>query len=198
MTRAVGPFLLELPLGQGGMGSVWRARHQPSGAAVAVKLVLPHLSRQSWVAPRFLGEVRAVARLDHPHVVRVLDVGLAEDEVYSADGALAAEAGSPWLAMELLEGPPLYELCGRLPWERALVLLMQLLDALGHAHARGVIHRDLKPGNVQVVSRGAVLLDFGLALARVARQGPEPLDAGSGTAARARATRAATASAVGW
>ena len=183
MTRAVGPFLLELPLGQGGMGSVWRARHQPSGAAVAVKLVLPHLSRQSWVAPRFLGEVRAVARLDHPHVVRVLDVGLAEEEVYSADGALAAEAGSPWLAMELLEGPPLYELCGRLPWERALVLLMQLLDALGHAHARGVIHRDLKPGNVQVVSRGAVLLDFGLALARVARQGPEPLDAGSGTAA---------------
>src|SRR5688572_11432606 len=128
------------------MGDVWQARHA-SGAAVAVKIV-PSAAR---VREAFSEEVRAVAGLDHPNVVTVLDHGVVE--------------GSPWLAMELAEGSLVDHVPARWPGVRAV--LLQLLDALAHAHARGIVHLDLKPGNVLRGGSRApwVLSDFGIARA---------------------------------
>ncbi len=141
------------PLGRGGMGTVYRAVHRGLCKHIALK-VLDGTDHEA----RFDREARAIARLDHPSCVRILDCGRDEAD------------WRPYIAMELLEGPTLAKIVrdeGQLSTGRAVAIARNLLTALAHAHAQGVLHRDLKPENVIVVRKGgaprAVLIDFGLA-----------------------------------
>ena len=145
----LGAFELLEPLGQGAMGRVWRGRHD-SGVPAAVK-VLERSEPEHHAL--FAEEVRAVAGLDHPCIVQVHDHG------HVPEGH-ALVAGRPWLAMELVEGGPL-DLAPR-SWPELQRVLADLLEGLAHAHALGVLHRDLKPDNV-LVADCARLADFGLA-----------------------------------
>ncbi len=151
--RFHGRYEILAPLGEGGMGHVYRARHLGLDKIVALKVLAgctPEL------VARFQREAQAIARLDHPGCVRVLDFGV-------------DTTGAPFLAMELIEGPTLAEQIGEeWPLERAVNVVHQLVAALAHAHAHGVIHRDVKPENI-VLARGGtrvVLIDFGLAALR--------------------------------
>jgi eukaryotic-like serine/threonine-protein kinase len=159
----LGPFALEQRIGRGGMSEVWRAFHVGDDVAVAVKVLTGERTRRPRSIRQFRQEARAVARLDHPHIVGVHDMGeITVDAAEAAAGAL--EAGAPYLVMDLLPGGSLWKYRGRLTWPDLRNLLDVLLDALGHAHARGVIHRDLKPSNVLLSpERRAVISDFGLA-----------------------------------
>ncbi|MBI4703692.1 MAG: serine/threonine protein kinase [Deltaproteobacteria bacterium] len=146
-----GRFELERIAGAGGMGTVWRARDRVTGRAVAVKLA-PASSRD--LAERFEREAEVLCQLDHPALVG-----------YVAHGTLGAEL---FLAMEWLEGEDLSQRLERQPLTAAesLALALRLADALGHAHGRGVVHRDVKPSNVLLVGGAvgaATLLDFGIA-----------------------------------
>ena len=161
MAHTVGPFTLQESIGKGAMGQVWRAEHRKDKALVAIKFV--PVTGDSWALEAFRNEVRAAAGLAHPGIVRVLDHGVVTPS--DSTGGLFAP-GVPFLVMELVLGHPLHRVVGRLPWHRLKDLLLQLLDALAHSHARGVVHRDLKPGNVLLTDRGglrAMLTDFGLA-----------------------------------
>lgn len=153
-----GKLRLLRPLGQGGMGVVWAARHLTLGTDVAVKLIRPERGADPALVARFEREARATARIAHPHVVQVMDYG-AVDSV-------------PYLVMELLQGFTLAELIergGRLSFATAASLVEQVGSALGAAHDRGVVHRDIKPHNIFIVegSKGTPLfikvLDFGVA-----------------------------------
>ncbi len=163
----VGAFELVRPLGEGGMGIVWAARHLPTGAPVAVKTLRPEVAADETLVRLVEREIRAAAALDHPHVVRLFDQGaVTEAEAERSGGALAAH--SPYLVMELLEGGDLNGVRGRIEWPALRGILYDVLLALGHAHARGVLHRDLKPGNVLLdgpIERlpAARLTDFGIA-----------------------------------
>jgi len=159
----LGPFVLHNLLGRGGMGEVWKGVHPPSGQGVAVKVLTRKFARDPWYLESFRTEVRSAAGLDHPNVTPVLDYGEVTEEAAALQKRLVP--GSPWLAMELVAGGSLTQHRGSLEWKVMRRVLLQLLDALAHAHARGVIHRDLKPGNVLLDGRtGAVrLTDFGLA-----------------------------------
>jgi len=139
--------------GRGGMGYVYRARHLGLAKDVAIKIIGDN---KGDYAIRFGREARAIARLDHPNCVRVLDHGRIDDTQY--------------IAMELLQGKTLAEAmqAERLTTSRAISIARQLLMALAHAHEHGVIHRDIKPENVMLTKNGtrAVLIDFGLASMR--------------------------------
>ncbi|MBC04383.1 MAG: hypothetical protein CMJ34_13945 [Phycisphaerae bacterium] len=147
------------------MGSVWGGEHVPRGVPVAVKVLHARFANDSWFRTSFASEVRAVARLDHPNIVTILDHGILSME--DLPGLPVDEpdigVGSAWLAMERLSGTPMTRFKGRCPWKRLLPWLQGLLAGLGHAHARGLLHRDLKPANVLVDGDRAVLVDFGLA-----------------------------------
>jgi formylglycine-generating enzyme required for sulfatase activity len=155
-----GKLRLLRPLGQGGMGVVWAARHLTLGTEVAVKLIRPErVAADPALVARFEREARATARIAHPHVVQVMDYG-------AVDGAV------PYLVMELLRGFTLAELLergGRLSFATARSLVAQIGSALECAHDRGIVHRDVKPSNVFITegSRGYPLfvkvLDFGVA-----------------------------------
>jgi len=147
-----GRYELRGVLGSGGMGVVhdgWDARlHRP----VAVKELRPELAGQPEVRRRFEAEARAAATLSHPHVVAVYDIG--------------EDAGVPWIVMERMPGPSLAELlrAGPLPQAQVRAVLEGVLGALVLAHDRGILHRDVKPGNVLVAAGGAVkVTDFGIA-----------------------------------
>ncbi|MCP2340118.1 serine/threonine-protein kinase [Actinomadura rupiterrae] len=148
--------LLEV-LGRGGMGAVWRARDRTLDREVAVKEVdLPPGLTADQVArvhARTLREARSAARLDHPGIVTVHDV--------------VEEDGRPWIVMSLVRAPALDAFINRqgrpLPPVRVAAIGLDLLDALRHAHAAGVVHRDVKPGNVLLGTERAVLTDFGIA-----------------------------------
>ncbi|MEZ4317200.1 MAG: protein kinase [Myxococcota bacterium] len=153
-----GPFELDAPLGAGGMAAIWRA-HLGS-ARVALKFVALEGDRARQL---FAQEVRAVAALDHPGIIHILDHGELDAAI---EGGPAA--GTPWMALELASGGDLTKRLATLDWERTRVVLLALLDALAHAHAHGVIHRDLKPGNVLLSTLedprpGLKLADFGIA-----------------------------------
>jgi serine/threonine protein kinase/tetratricopeptide (TPR) repeat protein len=159
--RRVGAFEVERPMGEGGMGVVVRARHVVSGAAVAIKLIAPGHADHARSARRFRDEVRAAARLDHPHVVRIHDFG----EHREGDAA-----PTPYLVMELCTGGTL-DVAGCLDFVTMRSALLDILGALAHAHARDVVHRDLKPSNVLLACPtderpGLKLIDFGLARIR--------------------------------
>jgi serine/threonine-protein kinase len=153
----LGQYTLRRKLGEGGMGEVWLAEHGLLKRPCAVKFVRPDLAADPATAARFVREVQAVTGLAHVNTVRVYDYGRADD-------------GSFYLVMEYLDGPTLEELVrktGPLPPGRVVYLLRQLCGALAEAHAAGLVHRDLKPGNVIVATLGgqpdvAKLLDFGL------------------------------------
>jgi len=144
-------WLLERVLGTGGMGAVYAAR-SPDGLVAAVKILHPEMGARREVRERFLREGKAADTIGHPGVVRMLGEG---------DGEEA------FLAMELLEGETLRERVrrhGHLPVEEVLTFAEQVLDVLVVAHARGVVHRDLKPDNLFVTLDGRIkVLDFGLA-----------------------------------
>jgi serine/threonine protein kinase/tetratricopeptide (TPR) repeat protein len=165
----LGPFRLARRIGRGGMAEVWNGVHAVQGVPVAVKVMTGQRSREAQYRAAFRNEIQSVASLDHPGVVLVFDHGEVGPEAEDASRGLLP-AGSPFLAMELADGDTLAE---RFPdgpsWSELRAVLLSLLDALAHAHARGVIHRDLKPSNVLVFSdpRGGALrlklADFGLA-----------------------------------
>lgn len=178
----LGPYTLVRPIAKGAMGEVWEARHTDTGVPLAIKCLRDE--QDDWAESAFRNEVRATAALEHPSIVAVYDEGAVPEETAAAsEGRLVA--GRPYLVMELVEGKPLQERVGRLGWPVLQDLLLQLLDALAHSHARGVIHRDLKPGNVLVSEDGpdgalrARLTDFGLAQALDQHTGEDRTVAGT-------------------
>jgi serine/threonine-protein kinase len=142
-------------IGTGGMATVWRARDTILGRVVAIKRLLPHLAGDPVAAQRFNREARAAAGLSHPGIVTVFDSG--EDEE------------GPFIVLELIEGPTLADhLAETGPLDPASVvhIISQVASALDHAHAQGVVHRDVKPANVILEEGGrARLADFGIARA---------------------------------
>jgi serine/threonine-protein kinase len=163
-----GKYRLDAMLGEGGQALVWRARNLPLEADVAIKLLRPdHDDRDP--AHRLLREARAAARLGHPAIVRVFDLG-------------ETAAGEPFLVMELLSGEDLASLLttrrSLLPCD-AVRTLLPIADALVTAHAQGIIHRDLKPANVYLARSGdqtqPKLLDFGIVKFRVPTSRPEAI-----------------------
>lgn len=152
-----GRYQLVEPIGQGGMGTVWRAFDTGLDREIAVKeLRLPEQvcedERRRWYA-RMEREARAAARLKHPGIVTVYDRVTGED-------------GRPWIVMELIHGTSLADVLkqhGRLPVQRTAAIGLRMLDALSAAHAYGIVHRDIKPANVLLEGDRVVLTDFGIA-----------------------------------
>ncbi len=147
----LGPYEILEPLGAGGMGEVYRAKDTRLDRLVAIKVLPGHLSTDPALRERFDREARAISSLSHPHICALYDVG--------------HQDGVDYLVMEFLEGESLAErLKGEpLPPEEVLRLGAQIAEALSAAHRAGVVHRDLKPGNVMLTRDGVKLLDFGLA-----------------------------------
>jgi Tol biopolymer transport system component len=147
----LGPYEIEAPIGAGGMGEVYRARDTRLDRTVAVKVLPEHLSGSPEVRARFEREARAVSSLNHPNICVLYDVG--------------HQDGVDYLVMEHLEGETLADrlLKGPLPTDELLRIATEVADALDKAHRQGLVHRDLKPGNVMLTKSGAKLLDFGLA-----------------------------------
>lgn len=151
---AVGSYTLDRPLGEGGMGSVWLARRTDGRfeGVAAVKLLDLALLTEAGHA-RFRREGSALARLAHPGIARLLDAGV-------------SATGQPYLVLEYVDGQSIDTFIREreLSREGCLRLFLEVLDAVGHAHARLIVHRDLKPSNILVTSDGTVkLLDFGIA-----------------------------------
>lgn len=143
--------LLEL-LGKGGMGAVYKARQPGLDRLVAIKILPPEVSRDPAFAERFTREARALARLNHPHIVAVYDFGQAD--------------GLYYLVMEFVDGVNLRQALamGHLEPAQTLAIVPQICEALQFAHDEGVVHRDIKPENILVDKRGRVkIADFGLA-----------------------------------
>jgi Tol biopolymer transport system component len=149
----LGPYEIEAPLGAGGMGEVYKARDTRLDRTVAVKILPEHLSGDPLLRQRFEREARAVSSLNHPHICTLYDVG--------------SQDGTDYLVMEFLEGETLAVRLekGPIPLAQVLKHGIQIADALDKAHRQGVVHRDLKPGNIMLTGAGAKLLDFGLAKA---------------------------------
>ena len=146
-------------VGKGGMSSVYKVRHQLINQLRAIKILLPHRDAASDFLLRFQLEATAASRMDHRHIVRIHEFVSPEDT-------------APYLVMDFVDGDELgHEIdhLGRIPYKRALYIFFQLLEAMGHTHSRGVIHRDLKPDNI-ILIRDPIqgpdyvkLIDFGIA-----------------------------------
>jgi serine/threonine-protein kinase len=156
LRRAMGDDyeLLSL-LGRGGYGRVYRVRDLHLEREVALKVLHPHLTADPGVVERFRREAQLAARLNHPNIVAIYDIG--------------GRSGMIWYTMELVKGPNLGQLVekeGPLSVEKTIRLLRESLGALAQAHATGLVHRDLKPENILIDQTGSVqITDFGLALA---------------------------------
>lgn len=167
-------------LGRGGMGVVCRGRHIETGLDVAIKVLSADWAREPLYREAFRHEVRAVASLVHEGIISIFDHGVVGQGFF--DERLTT--GSPYLVMEYVEAGSLERWVGAWSFELLCALLLQVTSALSHAHARGVIHRDLKPGNILVGRRGErvvfTLADFGIAHAWVLDEAqPEVMVAGT-------------------
>lgn len=166
----VGPFLAIQRIGAGGMGEVWLGRHVDTDIPAAIKVVNPERSKSEAAFASFENELRAIATLDHPNIVRLLDHGRAGRAAsWMTSGRV--DATSPYLALEFVRGGPISRWMGKMSWPQIRRVLTDLLQALAHAHARRVLHLDLKPDNVLLnepgrPEAGVRLTDFGLALLR--------------------------------
>ena len=154
--RQLGPYQIEAPLGAGGMGEVYKARDTRLDRTVAIKVLPEHVASDPDLKQRFEREARTVAALNHPHICTLHDIG--------------SQDGIDFLVMEHLEGQTLAQRLekGALPLDQALRYAIEIADALDKAHRQGVVHRDIKPGNIMLTKAGAKLLDFGLAKLRKA------------------------------
>ena len=152
--RQVGRYLIEGPIGRGGMASVFKAHDPGIGRDVAIKFLHASFCADEEYRARFLQEARAAGGLSHPNIVTVHDVGEIE--------------GRPYMAMELLDGEPLSDSMSKgkvLPVREVVLIGIQLAKALGYAHERGIVHRDIKPGNIMrnKGNQAIKVTDFGIA-----------------------------------
>ncbi|MCA9581752.1 MAG: serine/threonine protein kinase [Myxococcales bacterium] len=153
-----GRYLVLRPLGSGGMGQVYEARHQVVGNRVALKILHPHLAQHTEYVERFLAEARAAGNIGHPNIVTCVDAGRTDE-------------GIPFLALEFLEGQTLLDMVRNespLPLPRILHIASQIAAGLGAAHEQGIIHRDIKPENILLTRSPegielVKILDFGIA-----------------------------------
>ena len=148
----LGPYQVLEPLGAGGMGEVYRARHTKLDRDVALKVLPAELAGDPAWLSRFEREARTASALNHPNIVTIYDI--------------AEQDGITYIAMELVEGTTLHDLiaAGPLAVDRAVQLAQQIAGGLAKAHAAGIVHRDIKPANVMVTGDGLVkILDFGIA-----------------------------------
>lgn len=156
----VGRYRIDCELGRGGMGIIYRATdiqaEDPAKARVALKLLVADAAASEPLRNRFMIEAKAAGSLEHPNIVKVHEYGMSEE-------------GLPFMVMEYLDGASLSSLIDKAPLapELSLKFIIELCDALAHAHHRHVVHRDLKPSNIMIVEEGgekkAVLVDFGIA-----------------------------------
>jgi len=169
-TGRFGGYLTIKPIGSGGMGTVYEARHTMLGKRVALKAIKESLARDQVSRERFLREARAIALVSHPHVVDVFDVGIEDERAF--------------IVMELLEGETLAAMLarrGKLAVAQAVDLLLPVISAAAAIHDAGLVHRDLKPSNIMLAQRGRfavepVVLDFGISRAATSGPGPGPGD----------------------
>src|SRR5579864_3620905 len=147
----LGPYEIQVPMGAGGMGEVYRARDTRLDRTVAIKILSQHLSENALAKERFEREARAISSLNHSNICHLYDVGL--------------QGGLNYLVMEYLEGETIADRLrkGSLPLGQTLRYGRDICEGLETAHRTGVIHRDLKPGNIMLTKSGAKLMDFGLA-----------------------------------
>src|SRR5580700_332258 len=139
-------------IGQGGMGAVYKARQKQLDRIVALKILPPQAATDPGFADRFTREARALAQLNHPHIVTLYEFG-------QADGLF-------YFLMEFVDGINLRQVlnAGRIAPKEALAIVPQICDALQFAHERGIVHRDIKPENILMSKQGAVkIADFGVA-----------------------------------
>ncbi len=155
-----GRYLIEEVIGEGGMATVYRARHKLVDRPCAIKVMNPALAADATVRERFRREAKSTQMLSHPNVIEIFDHGETGD-------------GTPYMVMELLEGRTLAELLmdGLLPLSRSISIMIQLARGIARAHDLGVVHRDLKPENLFVCRRAdgsdlVKILDFGIARSR--------------------------------
>ncbi len=153
--KRLGHFEIVEAIGAGGMGQVYRAKDTRLGRDVAIKILPPELASAAGFRERFEREARTISSLNHPHICVLHDIG--HDE------------GIDYLVMEYLEGESLAQRIekGPLPLGELLEIAVQVADALDRAHRAGLVHRDLKPGNIMLSPAGAKLLDFGVAKSAV-------------------------------
>ena len=166
----LGVYEITAPLGEGGMGQVWRATDTTLGRQVAIKILPDAFAADPDRLARFEREAKTLASLNHPHIAAIY--------------GFEKSSGMHALVMELVEGEDLSERIARgaIPLDEALPIAKQIAEALEAAHEQGIIHRDLKPANIKVRADGTVkVLDFGLAKAM--EQGSGIGDQGSGGAA---------------
>lgn len=152
LDRDFGPYRPIRLLGEGGCGSAYLAVHRRTGVQVAIKVPHRHLINDPQFRLRFQREAALGARLDHPHIVRILTPEPKEDD--------------PWIAMTFVRGVTLdayLQREGPLPVPAALALALDVAGAMAHAHAMSVVHRDLKPANIMLNEQGAMVMDFGIA-----------------------------------
>ena len=171
-----GPYEIQSPLGAGGMGEVYRARDTRLDRTVAIKVLNSQLVANAELRARFEREAKIISQLQHAHICVLHDVG--------------HQDGIDFLVMEYLEGETLGDRLkkGPLATEHALKIATEIADALEKAHRAGVVHRDLKPGNVMLTKSGAKLLDFGLAKPLAASAGAGVKGSGSASVLAAALT----------
>ncbi len=149
----IGKYVVKRLLGKGGMGRVYHAYDPLIGRDVAIKVMLPDLAEDPVLKERFVREAQSAGRLRHPNIVTIYDLGEAD--------------GVPYIAMEYLEGRDLDEMIrtrAPLGVDEKLDIIRQACEALGYAHAQGVVHRDIKPSNIRVLDDHVVkIMDFGIA-----------------------------------